>query len=57
MEVLFLLVFVSLMLVVGAIGFFAWNIRGRNHEHGDRLCLLPLEEDDAAPTLSPRDGT
>lgn len=46
MEVLILLIFVSLVLVTGAVGFFAWNLRERNHEHADRLALLPLEDDE-----------
>ena len=45
MEVLILTVFVSLVLVAGAILFFAWNVRERAHEHIDQLSLLPLQED------------
>ncbi len=45
MEVLILLIFVSLVLVTGAIGFFAWGLREHVYDHADRLALLPLEED------------
>lgn len=45
MEVLILLIFVSLVLVTGAIGFFAWGLREGVYDHADRLSLLPLEED------------
>lgn len=46
MEVLILLVFVSLVLAASAVAFFAWNVRVRNHEHADRLALLPLDDDE-----------
>ena len=45
MEVLILLVFVSTVLVAGAVAFFVWNVRQGAHEHTDRLALLPLEEE------------
>lgn len=45
MEVLILTVFVSVVLVTGAVLFFAWNVRQRAHEHVDQLSLLPLQED------------
>ena len=38
-------VFVSLMLVVGSIVLFAFSAKQRDHEHGPRLALLPLEND------------
>jgi hypothetical protein len=54
-------VFVSLMLVVGSIVLFAFSAKQRDHEHGSRLSLLPLEEDAPPrsttpdpPALSPR---
>lgn len=50
MEVLILLVFVSLVLAGSAVAFFAWNVRMKNHEHADRLALLPLAEDEQSPT-------
>ena len=45
MEVLILTVFVSIVLVVGELIFFAWNVRHGSHEHSDRLSLLPLADD------------
>lgn len=50
MEVLILLVFVSLVLVVGAVAFFAWNIAEGTHQHADRLALLPLDDEDDRDT-------
>ena len=43
MEVLILQVFVSLVLVAGSVVLFAYSMRQRDHEHADRLSLLPLE--------------
>jgi nitrogen fixation-related uncharacterized protein len=43
-EVLTLLVFVSLIFVVLALGLYAWTLRLRSHEHNDRLSLLPLDQ-------------
>jgi len=54
-EVLILLIFVSLVLATSAVGFFAWNLKDKNHEHADRLTLLPLSDDDALPTPQARD--
>ncbi len=47
MEVLILLIFISLIMVAAAVGFFAWNIKLGNHNHAMRLSLLPLNEDSA----------
>lgn len=47
MEVIVILVFISLVLVVGALLFFIISVRQGDLEHGDRLTLLPLEQDDA----------
>lgn len=44
MEVVALLIFVGALWVLSAIGFFAWNLLAKNHEHADRLALLPLED-------------
>ncbi len=43
MEVVTLLLFVGAVWVLFALGLFAWNLLQRNHEHADRLALLPLE--------------
>lgn len=45
MEVLALQVFVSLMLVVGAVLLFAFTCRQRDFDHADRLALLPLDDE------------
>jgi hypothetical protein len=44
-DVVILLVFVSLVLVAGAIIFMLSRVHGGDFEHGDRLSLLPLEEE------------
>ena len=49
MEVLILLIFVSLVLVGGAVILFLNGIRGGDFEHAERLSLLPLEDDDRPP--------
>jgi hypothetical protein len=45
-EVLILQVFVSLLLVVGSILLFGHSMRQRDHEHADRLSLLPLDDEE-----------
>lgn len=49
MDVLILTEFVSVLLVVGAVILLLNAIYGGHIDHGDRLSLLPLEED-AGPT-------
>lgn len=49
MDVIILLVFVSLVFVLLAVGFYAWILRDRSHEHADRLPLLPLESRGTEP--------
>jgi len=44
MEVIPLLIFVGAVWLIAAIGFFAWNLVVTNHEHTDRLAMLPLED-------------
>lgn len=46
MEVIVLLVFISLVLVAGAVLFLMARIHGGDFEHGERLALLPLEPDE-----------
>lgn len=48
MIIVVLQVFVSLLLVAGAIALFVFTVRSRTLEHADRLSLAPLE-DDARP--------
>ena len=49
MNVLSLQVFVSLMLVLGAVVALLYSVKLADHEHADRLSLLPLDDDDARP--------
>jgi len=44
MEVVTLLLYVGAIWVLGAIGMFAWNLMHANHQHAERLALLPLED-------------
>ena len=46
MNVLALQVFVSLMLVAGAVVALLYSVKQADHEHADRLSLLPLDDDD-----------
>jgi cbb3-type cytochrome oxidase maturation protein len=48
MDVLIVTVFVSLILVVAGLVLFVHRLRQGDFEHGDRLSLLPLEEDESA---------
>lgn len=48
MNVLPLQIFVSLMLVGGGILALLYSLRLGDHEHADRLSLLPFEDDDNA---------
>lgn len=45
MIILVLQVFVSLMLVAGAVVLYVFTVRSRTLEHADRLALAPLEDD------------
>jgi hypothetical protein len=45
MNALHLTLFISAVLIVGWIGSFALAVRRRDHDHADRLSLLPLEDD------------
>lgn len=63
MEVVTLLLFVGAVWMVGAVGLFAWNVLTKNHEHSDRLALLPLEDNwtdpmkgECIPRTSEREG-
>ena len=46
MNVLVLQVFVSLMLVLGSLVLLAYSVKHADHEHADRLALLPIEDDE-----------
>jgi hypothetical protein len=51
MEVIVLLVFISLVLVIAALVLLFARVHGGDLDHGDRLSLLPLEND--APVEPP----
>lgn len=51
MDVLVITVFASLILVAAALIFLFKRVREGDFEHGDRLSLLPLEDD--APASPP----
>ncbi len=48
MEVIFLLVFISSVLVACSIGAFVYTIKQNDHDHVDRLAIAPLRDDDGA---------
>jgi hypothetical protein len=50
-NVVALQVFVSLVLVAGSLVLFVHSVRQRDHEHADRLSLVPLEDDNPAPVV------
>ena len=53
MEVVIILVFVSLVLVTAAVAMFIMRVKGGDLEHGDRLALLPLDDEhEPAPRRS-----
>ncbi|PIE23172.1 MAG: cytochrome oxidase [Planctomycetota bacterium] len=45
MDVLSLLVLLSLLLVAFSLLFFLYSMKQGDHEHADRLSLMPLEDD------------
>jgi hypothetical protein len=46
LDVVIVLVFVSLVLVTAAVVMFIMRVKGGDLEHGERLSLLPLDDDD-----------
>ena len=46
MDIIIALVFVSLTLVIAGLVFFFSRLFEGDFEHGERLSLLPLEDDD-----------
>ena len=46
MDVLTATIFVSLLLVAGGLVLFVSRLKSGDFEHGDRLSLLPLDDDD-----------
>lgn len=55
MNVIPFMVFVSLMLVAGSLFLFGHSMRKKDHQHADRLALLPLIDDErTTPAVPPR---
>ena len=46
MNVIILQVFVGLSLAAAALILFAYSVRSGDHEHAERLSLLPIAHDD-----------
>lgn len=57
MTIIVLQVFVSLVLVAGAIILLAYSVRLADYDHADRLSLLPMEEDESSSLARPSDHT
>ena len=51
MDVIIALVFISLTLVAAGLVFFFTRLFDGDFEHGDRLSLLPLEDDDGVKDI------
>jgi hypothetical protein len=49
MNALVLTLFVSLLLAILGLLEFAMHLRRGDHRHGDRLALLPLDDDGGEP--------
>lgn len=45
MNILYLLIFVSLILALGGVLFFVYSVRNEDFDHGTQLSLKPLEDD------------
>ena len=52
MDILVVQVFVSLLLVVGGVLALAYSVKQADHEHADRLSIMPLEDEPPAPTTT-----
>ncbi len=53
MDVLMVTAFVSLLLVVGGVVLYITRLRDGDFEHGDRLSLLPLGDDEGGDADDP----
>jgi nitrogen fixation-related uncharacterized protein len=49
LSILILQIFISLVLVAGAVALFVYTVRTRTLDHADRLALAPLEDDGPNP--------
>jgi cbb3-type cytochrome oxidase subunit 3 len=56
-EALTLTLFASVVLAFAAVLFFAWNVRGKSHEHTEHLSLLPLDDEASVPAPGAPKGT
>ena len=57
MDVLIVTLFVSLMLVIAGLVLFILRMRAGDFEHGDRLSLLPLQDDETADSSDDESST
>ena len=57
MDVLIVALFVSLMLVIAGLVLFILRMRAGDFEHGDRLSLLPLQDDETADSSDDESST
>ena len=57
MDVVVILVFISLVLVGAALAFFISRLRGGDFDHGARLSLLPLEDDEGSSADPEKKGS
>jgi cbb3-type cytochrome oxidase maturation protein len=55
-DVVILLVFISLTLVGAGLLFFVYRLREGDFEHGDRLALTPLADDETDASEQPEDA-
>jgi len=53
MSIIPALLFCSLLLVIGSVVLFVFSARQGDCHESERLCLLPLEDDTAAPPAGP----
>lgn len=53
MDIIIALIFISLTLVIAALVFFFSRLFEGDFEHGERLSLLPLEDDDGMGEKGP----
>ena len=54
MDIIIALVFISLTLVISGLVFVFSRLFEGDFEHGDRLSLLPLEDDDGMNQVDPK---
>lgn len=53
MNALHLTLFVSAVLVAGWLASFFLSVKRRDHDHHARSALLPLQDDEHNPTVTP----